>query len=495
MKKHFLLTLFLFPAFLGAQDFAPYAQQVAKEWNITGSALAVIKNDSIVFVQGFGEKRNGSGLPVDGNTVFQIGSVSKSFTATLMAMLVDDGLVNWNDPVKWYLPDFALYDPWVTDNLEVRDLFLHRSGLPGQAGTYIPCLGYGRDDVYRMLRFIPPANSVRTTYGYNNVMFIVAQKIIEALTGKSWEDNLQERIFTPLGMHNTSTNEDGFLATANGNTPHETTVRNGKIHTAPMEGEEQALHWLTVIGAAGGINSTVTDMMQWCRLHLSNGVVDGDTLLSAAQMDYLHMGQLITSQTDTKTNIYAPCWFVEQNNRYRVWFHTGTTWGFTAICAFVPELDLGLMWLSNCEPPSDPRYAIMRHVIDYYMDLPFEDYSGQALEKFLSEAMENENKQKKEQASRIAEPPAPYPYYVGTYTHQAMGEAVITLEDGQLYITLGPEDFPNRKHLMTHVNGETFRFRSGGSAFTMKFSMEDHILTFDLDLRQNENMGLWRALK
>ncbi len=236
MKKHFLLTLFLFPAFLGAQDFAPYAQQVAKEWNITGSALAVIKNDSIVFVQGFGEKRNGSGLPVDGNTVFQIGSVSKSFTATLMAMLVDDGLVNWNDPVKWYLPDFALYDPWVTENLEVRDLFLHRSGLPGQAGTYIPCLGYDRDDVYRMLKFIPPANSVRTTYGYNNVMFIVAQKIIEALTGKSWEENLQERIFTPLGMHNTSTNESGFLAAAGGNTPHETTVREGKIHTVPMEG-------------------------------------------------------------------------------------------------------------------------------------------------------------------------------------------------------------------------------------------------------------------
>ncbi len=87
----------------------------------------MIKNDSIVFTGGFGEKRNGSGLPVDGNTVFQIGSVSKSFTATLMAMMVDDGLVNWDDPVKWYLPDFAMYDPWVTDNMEVRDLFLHRS--------------------------------------------------------------------------------------------------------------------------------------------------------------------------------------------------------------------------------------------------------------------------------------------------------------------------------------------------------------------------------
>ncbi|MDD2538715.1 MAG: serine hydrolase [Bacteroidales bacterium] len=495
MKKHILLIVLLFPALSFAQNFEPYARKVARDWNITGSALAVIKNDSVVFAGGFGEKRNGSGLTVDGNTVFQIGSVSKSFTATLMAMMVDEGLVNWNDPVKWYLPDFSMYDPWVTDNMQVRDLFLHRSGLPEQAGTYIPCLGYDRNDVYRMLKDIPPANSFRTTYGYNNVLFIVAEKIIEAVTGKSWEQNLQERIFTPLGMHNTSVNEAGFLASADGNTPHETVVRNGKIHTSPMEGEEQALHWLTVIGPAGGINSTVTDMMQWCRLHLSDGVVDGDTLLSAAQLAYLHRGQLITSQTDSKTNIYAPCWFVEQNSRYRVWFHTGTTWGFTAICAFVPELQLGLMWLSNCEPPSDPRYAIMRHVIDHYLELPAKDYSAEALEQFLANALEREKKEQQELAGRIAEPSAPYAEYTGIYDHPSMGEAVITLENGALYIALGPEDFPGRKHLMTHVNGETFRFRSGGAAFSLKFMMEDHLLTFDLDLKQNENMGLWRARK
>lgn len=487
MKKHILLIILLFPLVAGAQDFASYARKVAKDWNITGSALAVIKNDSVVFAQGFGEQRNDSGVPVNENTVFQIGSVSKSFTATLMAMLADEGLVSWEDPVKWYLPDFAMYDPWVTENMQVRDLFLHRSGLPEQAGTYIPCLGYDRNDVYRLLQFIPPANSFRTTYGYNNVLFIVAEKIIESVTGKTWEENLKERIFEPLGMYNSSVNEAGFLATAGENTPHETVLKDGVIQTKPMVGEEQALFWLTVIGPAGGINSTVSDMMQWCRLHLSNGIVDGDTLLSSAALDYLHKGQLITSQTDHKTNIYAPCWFVEQNDRYRVWFHTGTTWGFTAICAFVPELDLGLMWLSNCEPPSSPRYAIMRHVIDYYMDQPFKDYSAEYLAEYLEGA-------KKEPASpQVPEPSAPYAQYVGTYVHKSLGEAQITLENGELYITLGPETFPYRKHLMTHVNGQTFRFRSGGAAFTMKFMMEDYLLTFDLDLKQNENMGLWRA--
>ncbi|HQB23665.1 MAG TPA: DUF3471 domain-containing protein, partial [Bacteroidales bacterium] len=260
-------------------------------------------------------------------------------------------------------------------------------------------------------------------------------------------------------------------------------------------GEEQALHWLTVIGAAGGINSTVLDMMQWCRLHLSNGVLDGDTLLSAAQMNYLHRGQTITSQTDSKTNIYSPCWFVEQNSRYRVWFHTGSTWGFTALCTFVPELNLGMMWLGNSEPPAEPRYAIMRHIIDYYMNLPTQDYSTADLEIYLKDAVAQEEKRKQEQAAMVPEPAAPYSQYVGTYTHPALGEAVITLEEGELYITLGPEDFPWRKHKMTHVNGQQFRFRSGGTAFTLTFSMEDYLLVFDLNLKQNENMGLWRARK
>jgi hypothetical protein len=153
------------------------------------------------------------------------------------------------------------------------------------------------------------------------------------------------------------------------------------------------------------------------------------------------------------------------------------------------------MWLSNSSPPAEPRYAIMRHIIDYYMDLPTEDYSTRDLKVYLDKAKEQEAKRKKDLAERIPEPAAPYGEYVGTYTHTALGEAEITLEDGKLFIALGPEDFPVRKHQMTHINGQQFSFRSGGSGFTLTFSMDDHQLVFDLNLRQNENMGLWRARK
>ncbi len=141
-------------------------------------------------------------------------------------------------------------------------------------------------------------------------------------------------------------------------------------------------------------------------------------------MEYLHKGQFITSQTDNKTNIYAPCWFVEQNNRYRVWFHTEHYMGIYRHMCFCPRSNLGLMWLSNCEPPSDPRYAIMRHVIDYYMDLPPQDYSGQALENTLPPPGKGneETTRKSESCCRTS----PYNEYTGVYDHPSLGEAVVT---------------------------------------------------------------------
>lgn len=499
MKRYFFTLILLLPLYLGAQDFAAYAEKTAQDWGIVGSALAVIKNDRVVMAQGFGEKLKGSGQPVDANTVFQIGSVSKSFTATLMAMMVEEGKVAWDSPVKTYLPDFRMFDPWVSEHLQVRDLFLHRTGLPGQGGTYIPNLGYDADDIYHQFAYMPPATSLRTSYAYNNMTFIIAAKIIERVSGKSWEENIQERIFTPLGMTHSSVNEAGFVATAQGNTPHETLYRNGGIVTNPMVGEEQALHWLTVIGPAGGVNSTVTDMLQWCRFHLSNGTLDGQQLLKPESMAYLHKGQLITSQNEHRTTVYAPCWFIEQNNHYRVYFHTGTTWGFTALCVFMPEQELGMIWLSNCEPPDLPRYAIMNHVLDYYTGLPTKDYSAEYLAGWLKDkgAQEKAQAQKDAQTPKVAA--AAPTSYAGTFHHACLGTATIVAPSAPnqpLCIEIGPETWPTRSHPLTHVNGDTFSFRSGGAGFTITFQRDASApeaapVSFDLDLGENENMGLW----
>lgn len=477
------------------RNIGAYAARVAEDWQIAGSALAVIKDNQIVFAQGFGRKDKS--LPasaenaVDTNTVFQIGSVSKSFTATIMGMLVDEGKVDWNAPVKQYLPDFAMYDPWVSDHLQVRDLFLHRCGLGEQQGTYIPNLGYGRDDVYRLFKYLKPATDLRTNYDYNNITFIVAQKIIEAVSGKSWEENIRQRIFIPLRMNHSSVNEDGFRSSAMGNTPHEFLYKDGAMTVNPLYGEEQALHWLTVIGPAGGVNSTVMDMIQYIRLHLSNGTLDGKTYLSPKTMKYLHTGQAITSQNDTKICLYGLCWFIEQNNRYRVRFHTGTTWGFTALCVQVPELNLGMMWLSNTEVPSAPRYAIMRRLVDLYLGAPDTDYSAASLKQwYADEEAEAEKASAKEQ--KTTPDPLPLKKYKGKYYCKMLdSKAKVSFEHKRLYITLGPLDW---KHELVHREGHGFTFRSDGHGFPLEFVIDPkkgRITAFAIDYGYGEDFGPW----
>ncbi|MCL2502962.1 MAG: beta-lactamase family protein, partial [Bacteroidales bacterium] len=227
----FIFSLFtIFSLSLAAQtvnqdeilkNIEAYTQQVVREWQIPGMALSIVKDDQIIYAKGFGEKELGKGQPVDEHTAFQIGSVSKSFTAMLMAMLVDEEKVDWDDPVKKHLPDFEMHDPWVSDNLLVKDIMIHRTGIPGQSGTYIPCLGYDQDDIYNMFKLIKPSTSLRTSYDYNNITFIIASKIIEKYMGKSWEECVKERIFIPLGMTKSSLNEQGFTSSANVTVPHD----------------------------------------------------------------------------------------------------------------------------------------------------------------------------------------------------------------------------------------------------------------------------------
>ncbi|MCL2727240.1 MAG: serine hydrolase [Bacteroidales bacterium] len=497
----FLLTLFSLP--LAAQtvsqdeilkNIEAYTHQIIQEWQIPGMALSIVKDDQMIYAKGFGEKELGKGNPVDEHTAFQIGSVSKSFTALLMAMLVDEEVVSWDDPVKKHLPDFEMYDPWVSENLLIKDIMIHRTGIPGQSGTYIPCLGYDQDDVYNMFKLIKPSTSLRTNYDYNNITFIIASKIIEKYMGKSWEECVNERIFIPLGMNNSSSNEKGFTTVQNVTVPHDFGYKEGAIVNTPLYGaEEQALHWLTVIGPAGGVVSSVVDMTAWIRFHLSDGTYNGNRILSERNLRYLHRGQLITSQFDNRITTYSHCWFIEQNNRYKVFFHTGTTWGYAALCVFVPELNLGMMFLANTDIPSSVRYAFMRRLVDLYMGAPDKDYSGEALAEWLNNSKSSQEREQTKEAETVKVDPAPYSAYTGTYQKEVLGQAVISLDEEKLYITIGPK---NWKAQLNHVNGNSFSFRMGGSRFSIHFEIGEDgtAASVNIDMRQNENFGAWTKI-
>lgn len=504
-----------------AKEIDSYVQEVISTWKIPGMAVAFSWNNEPLLVKGYGVKEqrpadgigfrgisasdrsvasggvpgvvNEPGEPIDENTVFQIGSVSKSFTATIMGQLVDEGLVKWTDTVKNILPDFKYYDPWVTDHMQVMDIMTHRTGIGGQVGTYFPNLGYDREDCYKMLALYKPAYTFRGAYQYNNSTFLIAEKIIEKVTGKSWEENLQERVFNKAGMKSSSANAEGYAASKNVATPHDyrfTTVEQakaqfpelvdipadakGEIVTLPLYGDEQALYWLTGVGPAGSINSTVVDMLRYAQMHMNNGfIVDNDDttrVMSEKAMRKLHEGVTITSQNDNRTTLYAHCWFVEQNNKYRLYFHTGTTWGMTAICFFVPEIKLSGVLLSNCEMGANPRYAIMYKLVDLIMGLPGKDYNKEYFESYISS---NEKSWAKELASKKEVLPAPAPdkALVGEYSKDELfGDAKITKENGELYISLGKQGYKNK---LVHINGNVWHFRSDGYAFPVTFTFDE----------------------
>ncbi|HBZ24761.1 MAG TPA: hypothetical protein DEO54_00795 [Rikenellaceae bacterium] len=558
-----MLLFFIQAATLSGQDndvivkkTVDYAKEVQKLWQIPGMAISIVKDGKMIWSGGLGVKEmcascdensgkscgeNGEKL-VDANTLFQIGSVSKSFTAAVMASLVDEGKVKWEDTVKNILPDFKMYDKWVESNLQVKDIMTHHSGLQGQLGTYIPNMGYGREDIWNMLPLLKPKYSLRGSYEYNNITFIIASKIIEKLTGKSWEDNVRERIFKPLGMSSSRVIGDEFKAAQNVANPHEFVYKKGRalsdttwvdsVAVNPLYGDEQALHWLTVVGPAGSISSTANDMAKYTLFHLNKGLANEKQVISKEQANYLRKGHTITSQDSSKITLYGHCWFIEQNSRYRVIFHTGTTWGFTTLCAYFPEMDLGITILVNSEAPAFPRYAIMRRMIDLYKGFPDKDYNKLFYEEWLASARKGMRTADKKAAEEAKEASPDIKLLTGTYDKGALfGKAVVTLEKSttndaggaaaqkapgvdlkspvahqgsksavdlnaaeNLYITVGPKGWKSK---LTHKNGNEFTFRMDGNEFKVKFVKDSKSGKFnglDIDFGYTENFGVWSKL-
>ncbi|MDR3227012.1 MAG: serine hydrolase, partial [Prevotellaceae bacterium] len=497
MKKiclTFIIVFFVSLQNIQAQDYTKINAKidsvvsvVMSDWKIPGMAVAILKNNEVIHKKGFGTKSPEEFLPINENTVFQIGSVSKSFTAAMIAMLVDEGKLKWNDKIIEHLPDFKMYDSLATKSLLVKDIMTHRTGLRAQAGTYIPNLGYDRDDIYKMLAYMKPRSEIRSAYAYNNITFVIAAKLIEKYTEKSWEENIRERIFQPLGMTSSSVNEDGFLASENRSMSCEFEYENG-IKNKWLYGDDRALFWLTVIGPAGSVNSTATDLIKWAKFHINKGKVDGKEIISEKNMNYLHTGQLITSMDSARITVYGQCWFIEQTNRYRLYFHTGTTWGFTTLCAFIPEENLGIVVLANSESPEAPRYTIMRSAIDLfkYGNIT-KDYHTEYFSKFIKDA-EEETKKNSEKTKEEFSVSRPYAEYANSYHNDILGKAEIKVENKKLFITIKKQGWTSE---LKHVNStDKFEFRMQGHTFPLEFSFDsDKVSGFKIDFGYDEYFG------
>src|SRR5256885_499405 len=276
-------------------DLDAWVARAMRTFDVPGVALAIVKDDAVVVAKGYGVRKLGDPAPVDARTLFGIASNTKVFTATALGLLVEDKKIEWDAPVIRYLPAFAMWDPFVTRELTVRDLLVHRSGLGLGAGDLLwwPASTYDRKEIARRLRYIPLSTSFRSAYAYDNVLYLVAGELIEAVSGMSWENFVGSRILARVGM--SGSNVRHSAAGAGGNVaathaPIEGTVRP----IAPFESDNT--------NPAGGINSSAEDMAKWLRVQLAGGVLpDGSRLFSAATAR-----QLTTVVTPLPTNDPPP---------------------------------------------------------------------------------------------------------------------------------------------------------------------------------------------
>jgi CubicO group peptidase (beta-lactamase class C family) len=434
------------------RGFDAYAAKAMKDWKVPGMAIAIVRNDSIVFAKGYGVRKVGDPTPVDPHTVFAIGSSSKAFTSAAVAMLVDDGKMKWDVPITTYLPGFQLYDPYAARELTVRDALSHRSGLArGDFMWY--AAAYGRDDVLRRVRYLKPSWSFRSNFGYQNIMYLAAGQAAAAAFGRDWDTLIQERIFAPLGMRESSTSVRALASMPNVAQPY--AQIDGAVTLVPYANIDN-------VGPAGSINSTVLDMAQWIRLQLGDGKLGGKQIVSSANLAQTHTPQTVI-RYEPPWSLYFPeahlmtygmGWFLNDYKGRIAVHHGGNIDGMSSLVALLPEEKMGAVILTNMNGSLLP-FVMAHRIFDDQLKLPPTDYSGTM--RLKADSLEA---RAKEAAAKVeaAHVPGTHPtlaleQYAGIYTDSLYGDMTVRVDNGRLTLAYGGESDAG----LEHWHYDTFR--------------------------------------
>ena len=418
------------------KDFDAYVARVMRQFQVPGMAIAVVKDGRVVLAKGYGVRRFGDPTPVDERTLFGIASNTKAFTATALGILVEEGKLQWDAPVVNYLPWFQMYDPFVTRELTVRDLLVHRSGLGLGAGDLMwwPASTYDRREIARRLRYIKPATSFRTAYAYDNVLYSVAGELIEAVSGQTWEDFVSTRILSKVGMTGSNVRHSAAAAGGNVATPH-----------APIDGHVRPITPFASdnVNPAGGINSGAADIAKWLIVQLDSGkLADGTRLFSPRTTFELwtivtpyRVGRLPTELAALQAN-FAGYGLGFEMRDYRGWkivSHTGGLPGFVSKITLVPDQRLGIAVFTNQES-GDPFQAVTWRLLDHYLGArPTDWISVYATLRARFDSIDAANERTVAAARDTASRPSlPLEKYAGTYRDTWYGDINIALEGGKL---------------------------------------------------------------
>ncbi|MBN1284264.1 MAG: serine hydrolase [Anaerolineae bacterium] len=454
-----------------------YIEQARQHWEAPACAVAVVKDDAVIFAKGYGARTLGKGEPVDEYTVFACGSTTKAFTAAALGMLVDAGKLGWDDRVTDHLPGFQLYDPYVTRVLTVRDLLCHRAGLERGDMLWYGS-PFGRDEVVRRVRYLRPTLPFRARFGYQNIMYLVAGAVAAAVGGTSWDEFLKTRIFEPLGMARTNTSIHELAGMDNIATPH---------HKVRDSGAVLPIAWYDCnnIAPAGAINSCVMDMAQWLRLNLAGGEFEGERLLSEAVVCEMQSPQMIENDPDRykfaryidmDTNFwtYGLGWGIRDYHGMKMVRHGGGIDGMRAEVAMLPAARLGVVVLTNLSAIGDylPN-AVMFRALDAYLGAEACDWSADFQKVAdVQQTEETEEWQKMVRARAESAVPSLAPdAYAGSYENEMYGAQTIALEGNTLVFSNGAKLTGN----LEHWHHDTFKIAWHEPYFSPDF------LTFALD--------------
>lgn len=432
----------------GLDDFVAKAM---KEFEVPGLAVAVVKDDKVILAKGYGVRTLGESATVDEKTLFAIGSCSKAFTAACIGMLVDEGKVKWDDPVTKYLRGFELYDPYVTREITLRDILSHRCGLDRHDLVWYAS-DLSREEVIRRMRYARPASSFRSKYGYQNIMFLTAGQVVPAVTGKSWDEFVAERIFKPLGMKSSNTSVRSLPGGGDVATPHERIEE--KVQTVPWRNIDN-------VGPAGSINSCAEDMARWVRFQLGGGTFEKNRLLTSAALGEMHKPQTIIPLEGPQAKLYPQShfynyglgWSMCDYRGKKALEHGGNIDGMSALVAMLPEEKLGLVVLANHGGSLLPP-AIKYFVFDSYLHAPPTDWLAAIGEVDKARRKLQKEAEAKDEKARAAntKPTLPAAKYTGVYKDDLNGEIAVTVDGDHLKMAWGP-----RKAELEHWQYDTFR--------------------------------------
>jgi CubicO group peptidase (beta-lactamase class C family) len=452
-----------------------YIAKALAEWEVPGMGLAVVRRDTVLVAKGYGVRELGKPGRVDENTVFDVASLTKSFTAAAAAVLVDEGKLAWDDPVRRWLPWMEFPDPYLSREVTLRDLLSHRTGLEA-ANFSFRFTGRDRLEALRQVRWMRPQAPFRTRQVYNNILYSAAGEVTAAAAGTSWAEVMRTRLFQPLGMRSTTVEEE-LDRTGNVAAPH-----------APMGGVQRPIRARNDlnIAPAGGVFSTAADMARWLRFQLAGGVLDGRRVVSAAAMAEMHHPWTMIPTTPEMRAArqvehyagYGLGWNVMDYRGRPLLWHSGNAEGMPSYMAILPRDGIGVVVMLNTWAAPFLHGELTARILDTLLGLPTRDYSGELMARTHEAERRAREARAREDSARVrgTRPTLPLDAYAGVYADSLYGEIAVAREGEKLTLRMGKGEVAD----LEHWHHDTFRVLWRDPLFREYFST---LVTFSLDAR------------